>query len=126
MDCCKRKSFVTKMGYKTRAMDMAFATLSRTPPRDVPETRAEFDNRDYYKHSDKPDEGIATTSPSGSRIGSQTCLALPRVEGELERIFVDLRTMPLHVEFGGIGLPELLVVAVGFVLLWGVSRLKAR
>ena len=34
--------------------------------------------------------------------------------------------MALHIEFAGIGLPELLVVAVGVVLLWGVSRLKAR
>jgi Sec-independent protein translocase protein TatA len=34
--------------------------------------------------------------------------------------------MPLHIEFGGIGLPELLVVAVGFILLWGVNRLKAK
>jgi Sec-independent protein translocase protein TatA len=34
--------------------------------------------------------------------------------------------MAPHIEFGGIGLPELLVVAVGFVLLWGVNRLKAK
>jgi Sec-independent protein translocase protein TatA len=34
--------------------------------------------------------------------------------------------MPLHIEFGGIGLPELLVVAVGCLLLWGVNRLKAK
>jgi Sec-independent protein translocase protein TatA len=34
--------------------------------------------------------------------------------------------MPLHIEFGGLGLPELLVVAVGCVLLWGVNRLKAK
>jgi Sec-independent protein translocase protein TatA len=34
--------------------------------------------------------------------------------------------MALHVEFGGIGLPELLVVAVGFVLLWGVRRLASK
>jgi Sec-independent protein translocase protein TatA len=34
--------------------------------------------------------------------------------------------MAPHIEFGGIGLPELLVVAIGFVLLWGVNRLKAK
>jgi len=34
--------------------------------------------------------------------------------------------MPLHIEFGGIGVPELLVVVVGCVLLWGVNRLKAK
>jgi Sec-independent protein translocase protein TatA len=34
--------------------------------------------------------------------------------------------MAPHIEFGGIGLPELLVVAVGFALLWGVNRLKAK
>ncbi len=34
--------------------------------------------------------------------------------------------MPFHVEFGGLGLPELLVVAVGCVLLWGVRRLNAK
>ncbi len=40
--------------------------------------------------------------------------------------FADLRTMPLHIEFGGLGLPELLVVAVGCVLLWGVSRFDSK
>jgi len=34
--------------------------------------------------------------------------------------------MLLHIEFGGIGLPELLVVTVGCVLLWGMSRLKSK
>jgi Sec-independent protein translocase protein TatA len=34
--------------------------------------------------------------------------------------------MAPHIEFGGIGLPELLVVAVGFVLLWGVNRIKSK
>jgi len=35
-------------------------------------------------------------------------------------------TMPLHIELRGIGLPELLLVGVGVVLLWGVSRLKSK
>jgi len=34
--------------------------------------------------------------------------------------------MPLHVEFGGLGSPELLVVAVGCALLWGVNGSKAK
>jgi Sec-independent protein translocase protein TatA len=34
--------------------------------------------------------------------------------------------MAPHIEFGGIGLPELLVVAVGFILLWGIRRLTAK
>jgi hypothetical protein len=34
--------------------------------------------------------------------------------------------MPSHIEFGGVALPELLLVAVGFVLLWGVRRLASK
>jgi hypothetical protein len=34
--------------------------------------------------------------------------------------------MPPHIEFTGIGFPELLVVAVGCVLLWGLNRLKSK
>jgi hypothetical protein len=34
--------------------------------------------------------------------------------------------MPLHIEFSGIGLPELLVIAVGCILLWGIKRVKAK
>jgi len=34
--------------------------------------------------------------------------------------------MAPHIEFGGIGLPELTFVAVGFILLWVFKRLKAR
>ena len=34
--------------------------------------------------------------------------------------------MAPHIQFGSIGFPELLVVAVGVVLLWGVNRLKAK
>jgi Sec-independent protein translocase protein TatA len=34
--------------------------------------------------------------------------------------------MPPHIEFGGIGIPELLLVAVGFVVLWGVRRLASK
>ncbi len=32
--------------------------------------------------------------------------------------------MPLHVKLSEVGLPDLLVVAVGVVLLWGVNRLS--
>jgi hypothetical protein len=34
--------------------------------------------------------------------------------------------MTPHIEFGSIGVPELLVMAVGLILLWGVGRLKSK